>query len=221
MGVESEGYRKSGEKGSRAATNRAEKKGRELPQIEVSRFMWKPPWGQGKILLPIVVKRTWKPFAEINKTGQADLFHQDSIKNEGQWSYYAIVTNFNLTKWSLQEICEHHAKRGNAENFVKEEKYNFKMKSFPCQKMSANHAWLLLSQVAHNLMRWMAVMESPERPHYSKKLRDMFIFCPGKIVSHARQMVLKVTHEFYEEVMRLKERWRINSETISAHFSSA
>jgi hypothetical protein len=200
---------------------RASKKGVELPQVEVARYMWKPSWGQGKVVLPVVVKRTWKIFSELSKTGQGDLFHQEAIKNKGEWCYYAIVTNFNLSQWSLQEICEHHGKRGNAENFVKEEKYNFKMKSFPCQKMMANHAWLLLSQVAHNLMRWMSVMESPDKPHYAKKLRELFIFSPGRIVSHARQMVLKVSHDFYQEVQRMRERWGLDSATIPPQLSSA
>ncbi len=87
--------------------------------------------------------------------------------------------------------------------------------------MLANHAWLLLSQVAHNLMRWMSVMERPDKPHYAKKLRDRFIFSPGKVVSHARQLYLKVSHEFYEEVTRLKERWGLDSTIIPLDYSSA
>ena len=81
----------------------------------------------------------------------------------GEWDYYAVVNNFDLSTWSLQAVLEHHAKRGNAENFHKEEKYNFKLNSFPCQSLLANHAWVLLAQVAHNMIRWIALMDAPDK----------------------------------------------------------
>ena len=55
-------------------------------------------------------------------------------------------------------MLEHQAKRGNAENFAKEEKYNFKLDGFPCSKLLANHAWVLLAMIGHNMIRWFALM---------------------------------------------------------------
>jgi hypothetical protein len=202
---------------------KAQAKGQELPLVEVSRYHWSPSWSEQTLKFPVVVKRTWTPmkFDDGDKT-QENLFRRiEDIEQQGEWTYYAVVTNFDLNKWSIQSVFEHHAKRGNAENFVKEEKYNFKLKRFPCQKMLANHAWVLLAQVAHNLLRWIALIENPDRPHYSKKLRNDYIFSPGKLVSHAGQLTLKVTKKFYEEVMKLKEGWRWIPETVGSQFSSA
>ena len=59
---------------------------------------------------------------KAKKNGQKSFFELDTVKEEGDWEYYAVVTNFDLTQWNLQEVFEHHRKRGNAENFVKEGK---------------------------------------------------------------------------------------------------
>jgi hypothetical protein len=191
----------------------------ELPSVEVGRFFWQPSWSKETLLFPIVVKRTWKPIR--SEKHQGDLFAPDTIKELGEWDYYAIVTNFNLAQWSLQGVLEHHAKRGNAENFVKEEKYNFKLKNFPCQKLLANHAWILLAQVAHNMIRWIAMMDRPDRPHYSKKIRNKYVFIAGRVVSHAKTIVLRVMKSVYERRLKnLVEGWQF-PETMAAQASAS
>jgi hypothetical protein len=182
-------------------------RGRELPQIEVGRFFWEPSWADEKLLFPIVVKRTWTPVRDSKHQG--DLFAPDTIKELGEWNYYAVVTNINLAEWSLQEAMSHHAKRGNAENFVKEEKYNFKLKNFPCLSLNANHAWILLAQVAHNMIRWIAIMDRPDKQHYSKKIRNKYVFIAGKVVSHAGSITLRVMKSTYERGMKnAREGWQ-------------
>lgn len=185
---------------------KALKQERELPRVEVSRFHWRPTWSKETLMFPVVVKRTWKP---ARPETQTDLFAPDTLLAEGEWDYYAVVTNFDLSSWSLQEVLEHHAKRGNAENFVKEEKYNFKLKNFPCQKLLANQAWVQLALIAHNMIRWIALMDAPDRPHYSKKIRRKYIFNAGKLVYHAGQWALRVMESAYEGGMKnLREGWQ-------------
>lgn len=201
--------------------NKAQRRGEELPHMEVGRFHWRPDWADKKLVFPIVVKREWVPYREEKKTQiQQSLFAPDTVLEYGEWKYYAVLTNFNLAEWTTQEVFEWHRKRGNAENFVKEEKYGFNLKNFPCQKLLANHAWVLLAQIAHNMIRWIAMMDAPDRPHYSKKIRNKYIFVAGRIVSHAKQIVLRVMRSTYERgLMRLREGWRF-PETISAQMSS-
>lgn len=187
---------------------RSQDLGIELSRVELSRMHWRPSWSEGSLMFPIVVKRTWQKEKPEDKQGQRNLFYQDSIEEKGGWVYYAVVTNWDLSRHSLQEVMEHHNKRGNGENFIKEEKYGFKLKNFPCRSLMANHAWALLAQVAHNLLRWMALIENPERPHYSKKLRKQYVFNPGRLIRHARGVVLKVMRPFYEEVTKMREAWQ-------------
>jgi len=177
---------------------KAAKRNRTLPKMELGRFYWSPPWAES-LRLPIVVKRTWK---EPEQYGMLEL--------PGEWKYHAVVTNFNLFHRSLQEVMEFYQKRGNAERYIREEKYGYDLKHFPCLKLMANEAYANLVMVAHNILRWVAIVERPHKPHFSKKLRRRYIYIPGRVIKHARQLVLKIPVRYYEEVMRLKPGLRFN-----------
>lgn len=175
-------------------------KKKTLPQIELGRFLWQPSWSE-TLRIPIVVKRTWVSY-ESKKKNQPSLFDESG---DGNWEYYGVVTSMPLIKFKLQDVIERHNKRGNAENFIREEKYGYDLKHFPCLKLRANYAYGMLALVAHNVLRWLSVMERPHKPHFSKKLRRRFVYIPGKLVKHARQLILKVPQKFYEEVTRLRQ----------------
>ena len=159
-----------------------------LPDVEVGYFYWRPNWND-VLRLPVVVKRT--------KVEQTTL-------EWGEWKYYGVVTNLSLFEWTMQEVIEHHNKRGNAENFIREEKYGYDLKHFPCLELKANQAFGELAMVAHNILRWIAIHENPARPRFAKGIRHKFIYIPGKIVSHARMLVLRISQRAYEEVNQLR-----------------
>ncbi|GEM_PF-943631 len=229
---------------SKEELEKAAAKNVELPKIEITRMHWTPKWSEkeeSKLVFPILVKRTWNKDREIElekKGRQSSLFHDEGFKHEDPWDYYAIVTNFpldlsteklvensntseKLKRYSIQEVYLHHQKRGNSENFIKEEKYGYDLKHFPCLKLNANYAYGLLAMVAHNILRWVAIMTKPEKPHFSKKLRKHFIFIPGKTIHHARQTFLKIMEFHYKGVQNLRERLGLNSRISSQQFSSA
>jgi len=174
----------------------AQSKRIELAKVEVGSFHWWPSWAEGKLCFPIVVKRTPKG------NSQRDLF------TDGEWYYYGVVTNMSLLKFTAQEVIEKHNKRANCENFIKEEKYGFDLLHFPCLKFNANFGFGLLAQVAHNIIRWVAILDMPFKPHFAKKIRNKFINAPGKLVSHSKQLTLKVSKYFYKEVMEFMNRVR-------------
>lgn len=175
---------------------KAQTKKMTLPRVEVGSFLWTPGWAES-IRILVVVKRTWIEAKE------------DSLFGDGHWDYYGIVTGMPMQKFTLQQVVEHHNKRGNAENFIREEKYGYDLKHFPCLKLRANHAYGLLAMVAHNILRWVAIIERPHKPHFSKKLRRRFVYIPGKVIEHARQICMKIPERFYREVMRLREAWQL------------
>lgn len=176
----------------------AEKKNKKLPEIEIGRFHWQPSWAES-LRISVIVKRTWK------EPEQLGLFTMP-----GEWQYYGILTNFDLFHHSLQSVMEFYLKRGNAENFIREEKYGFDLLHMPCLSMHANYAYLQLAMVAHNILRWVALVQKPDKPHFSKKIRRRYIYIPGKIIKHARQLILKVPTRFYEKVKRLRLGLRFN-----------
>ncbi len=60
------------------------------------------------------------------------------------------------------------------------------------------------------------MITKPDKPLYAKKLRRKFIFQAGRLVSQARQLALKVSKKFKEEVDRSKEAWQAKPITIPA-----
>ena len=187
----------------------AEEKKLELPSIDYARLLWTPGWSirEGKkLVFPIVVKRTLdkERFEEIRKrNSQLRLIGDDGYLKADPYDYYAVVTNFPLdlavektqaTESELQhkryygpqEVIEHHNQRATCENFIREGKYGFDLKHFPCLKMNANRAYGLLAMVAHNLLRWVSLMMKPDKPHFAKKLRKRFVF-------YSRQNPLSIT----------------------------
>jgi hypothetical protein len=170
----------------------AAERGRPLPEMELGRFYWQPGWNKS-LRVAVVVKRQKYGLEEQMRLGLGD------------YKYYGVVTSLPLLNWSLQSVIEHHNKRGNAENFIREEKYGYDLKHFPCQELKANHAFGLLALSAHNVMRWVAIHDNPSRPRFAKGLRRTFIEIPAIIVSHARLLTLRVSEAAFKEVNRIRE----------------
>lgn len=166
--------------------------GRKLPEIELGRFYWQPSWNES-LRLAVVVKR--QRYAE----------EEQMVLGGSEFKYYGIVTNHPLLEWRPQEVLEHHNKRGDAENFIREEKYGYDLKHFPCLELKANHAFGLIAMAAHNLLRWVAIHDNPSRPRFSKGLRRTFVHIPAIVVSHARLLCLRVSEAAYREVNRIRE----------------
>jgi hypothetical protein len=129
------------------------------------------------------------------------LFEQEGFK------YYGVVTNRSLFKHSAQEILEHHQKRGNSENFIREKKIHLDLRYFPCQKLNANFAYGLIAMVAYNFLRTIARLDSPDKPHFAKKLREKYIYLPARVVKHARQFFLKIPKHFRKETEAMITGW--------------
>ena len=167
-------------------------KKRELPEIELGSMHYSPEWA-GNIRFNIVVKRT-----KVEKT---TLFEQDG------YAHYGVMTNIDLFYNTKQWVMEHHQKRGNSENFLREKKIHFDLKHFPCLKMNANTAYGLIAMVSYNFLRLVARLDSPNKPHFAKKIREKFVFIPGKVVKHARQYFLRIPEDFRKEVELMKVGW--------------
>lgn len=166
-------------------------RGKQPPRIELSSFVYQPGWSE-VLRFYVVVKRTRK--------------YDPEIKSD-RWYYYGVLTNFDLFRNRLQDIMEFHHKRGSAENVIREHKYAFDLKHFPCKKLLANHAYGLFALIAHNHLRTVALIDNKERPLYAKRLRFKFIFHPGRIVTHARRQILKLATRVKQEVDAMVTAW--------------
>ena len=102
------------------------------------------------------------------------------------------------------------------ENFIKEAKMNYDAYHLPCLNFRANHAFLLLLLTAFNMLRWVSLITKPDKPLYAKKLRRKYILQAGQLVKHARQLVMRVSQKFKEDIEKLKEGWQAHPVKIPA-----
>ena len=175
----------------------AEIRKEKLPEIELGSFVYQPGWAEN-LRFYVVVKKT-----KVSVKDGANLFEHA----QGGLRYWGVLTNWNLYERSKQEVIEFHSKRGNSENFIKEQKISFDLKHFPCIKLNANHAYGLLGMVSHNFLRAISHLDNPDKPHYAKKLRHTYIILPGKLVEHARKLVLRIPVQFRKEVELMTTGW--------------
>lgn len=119
------------------------------------------------------------------------------------YRYHAVVTNEEKKKaakvmsWALQ--------RCNMENLIKEHKSGFGLEKLPTQKFVANWAWLLIGQLAYNLVAWFKRLVLPEAYETMtiKTLRYRLLNLAGKLVSSGRQWYLWLSDDYaYQEVWR-------------------
>lgn len=184
------------------------KKKTESPKCHLARWHWEPTWAEKKLKFPVVIKKEWR---------------EDEVMGQkcGSWHYHAVATNESLVHKKYQHVIEQYKPRADVENMIREFKLNFDAKNLPCQKFSANEVYFLFVLIAQNLIRWVALIEQPDKPHFSKKIRRKLIIAPGRILRGGRQFVMRVKKSFLTEVNRFIEAWRSQPVRIPLYFSTA
>lgn len=175
-------------------------KEKTLPRIELGSFVYQPGWSD-LLRFYVVVKRTWK--------------YDPELKTE-RWYHYGVLSNLDLFRNSLQNVMLFHAKRSAAENVIREHKYAFDMKHFPCKKLKANQVYALFALIAHNHLRTVALLDNREHPLYAKRLRFKYIFHPGRIITHARRQILKLATRVMKEAQAMMRAWAATRESALA-----
>ena len=141
----------------------------------------------GKKYLRVVFLR-----APIMSEEQMDLW-------TGKYRYYAVVTNMHEHEKSDDALITFYRQRANAENFIRDQKYGFDFKHFPCKKLDANRVYGLVGSMAYNLVRFTSFFIS-KNGCFAKRVRRKLLYIPGQIVRHARRVHLRV-QEKHKEVM--------------------
>jgi len=119
------------------------------------------------------------------------------------WKYHATVTNDEVR--SARALVVWHRQPATRENAIKEHKSGFGLEKLPTQKFHANWAYLLIGQLAFNLLAWCKRLVLP--PAYQqatvKTIRHHLLNLAGKIVHTARQCFLMLSDRYrYQAVWR-------------------
>ena len=123
--------------------------------------------------------------------------HQDEI-------YYCIATNDNDS--TPEEIIKLHRQRGEAsENKIKELKNGFNMSYLPSSDFEANAFYFQIGTLAYNLfLLFKQILDTNLQKHTVKTIRYKLYNIAGKVISHARETILKVNDEFIELLQRIR-----------------
>jgi hypothetical protein len=109
------------------------------------------------------------------------------------WKYHVTVTNEEGL--SAREVVMWHLQHAAMENAIKEHKSGFGLEKLPTQKFHANWAYLLIGQLAFNLVAWFKRLMLP--PSYQratiKTIRHHLLNLAGKLVHTARRVFLVIS----------------------------
>jgi hypothetical protein len=119
---------------------------------------------------------------------------QDGLFEDGNAArHFAVVTN--IGEWTAGRLIQwHREKAGTIEGIHDVVKNELGGGVLPCKYFGANAAWLRLTVIAHNVMTALKRLALPAelltaRP---KRLRFLIFNTPGRLVHHARRLILRL-----------------------------
>lgn len=162
------------------ALNVEGEKGSEIAEtiIEVGRTK------KERRLLRLIVRR--------QRTSAGDQLCIDDLDG---WRFHAIVTNLPALFAPAADVEAHHRLRGGIpENTIRQLKEDFGLIHAPVQNFFGNWLWWHACALAHNVARWIRDEFLPPefRRCRGKRLRLAFFNVAARIVSHARQLYLRL-----------------------------
>lgn len=168
-----------------------------------------------RLRLEAIPAKDWKSFGHGTQAEIAEFWyapdrqplHRYIAKRERRparqggsyWHYHVIVTN-NLRD-SAKQVMRWSLKRCAMENLIKEHKSGFGLTKMPTNRFHANWAWLLIGQLAFNLVAWFKRLILPETYHRAtiKTIRYHLLHVAGRVVSSGKQFFLMLSDQsFYQ-----------------------
>ena len=158
-------------------------------------------------------ERCWHPVPEYELAEVAELRYQPTgwsqpyryvVKREvaetkaGElyWKYHVTVTTEEGL--SAREVVVWHLQHAAMENAIKEHKSGFGLEKLPTQKFHANWAYLLIGQLAFNLVACFKRLVLPASYQRAtiKTIRHHLLNLAGKIVHTARRCFLMISDQY-------------------------
>jgi Transposase DDE domain group 1 len=120
----------------------------------------------------------------------------ESKEGELSWHYHVFVTNDAATPAPALEGW--HLQHADMENRIKEHKSGLGLEKLPSRGFHANWTYLLIGQIAFNLLAWFKKLVLPSSYHHAtlKTIRHHLLNLAGKIVHSARQGFLVLSNRY-------------------------
>ena len=120
---------------------------------------------------------------------------QLSFLSGEEFEYFFFVTNTDLP---AEAVVSFYEKRGNAENYIKEAKYDLAVGHLLLRSFWANEAIFQLTMMAYDLFL-LFKMDRGLKAEYRQQIKTFrlkYIFLAGRIIRTARQVVLKLPGQY-------------------------
>ncbi len=127
---------------------------------------------------------------------------QLSLLEGDEYEYFFFVTNTHLPS---EKVIISYEKRGNAENYIKEAKYDMAVGHLLLKSFWANEAIFQLMMLAHNLFLLFKFdsLHTSEYRQQIKTFRLKYVFLAAKIIRTARYVVMKLSTKYpYQDVYK-------------------
>ncbi len=107
--------------------------------------------------------------------------------------HFAVVSN--IWEWSGAKLLQwHREKAGTIEMVHDVIKNELAAGVLPCGRFGSNAAWLRLAALTHNVLTALKRLALPAEllPARPKRLRFLILHTPGRVIHHARRMLLRL-----------------------------
>ena len=119
-----------------------------------------------------------------------------------EYDYFFFVTNTDLES---EAVVLSYEKRGNAENYIKEAKYDMSVGHLLLKSFWANEAVFQMMMLAYNLFLLFKFdyLDASEYRQQIKTFRLKYVFLAAKIIKTARSVIMKLSSKYpYQEVYK-------------------
>ena len=160
--------------------------GRETAELLIKLDKWKKK-------RRFVVSRVLKPEKE-----RAQL----SLLEGSEYDYFFFVTNIDLES---EAVVLSYEKRGNAENYIKEAKYDMSVGHLLLKSFWAIEAVFQMMMLSYNLFLLFKFdyLDVSEYRQQIKTFRLKYVFLAAKIIKTARSVIMKLSSKYpYQEVYK-------------------
>ena len=150
----------------------------------------------------IVVKKSTTPILH----GFEDILSEEALLEYAKERYHVIATNAD--EMSAEEVVMFYRKRGDtSENRIKELKNGFNLKYLPTSDFTGNAFYFSVGILAYNLfVLFKETLQQSWQRHTIQTLRYKLYNIAGKVITHARQTILKVNAQFVDILENIRKK---------------
>jgi hypothetical protein len=137
------------------------------------------------------------------------------FEDYAEYDYFPFVTNMGAHEYDNTALIKLYRGRGNAENFIKEQKYGFDLKHYPCLKLRANKAFGLIAAFTYTLTRFLSLSSPTSKKtaegikkinHFAKKIRNRWLLIPAQVIRHAGSVIFRFNRRHHKEIVYWEEK---------------